>query len=267
MRAMGIAPSAPTYRVGKPYPPAFDIPRYPPTYSVPLFSKFSGNGSDESGPLQHINHYMIQCGDSAREDAFLCRQFSRSLSGPAFDWYCSLEPGSIQSWDQMVRAFTSRFATTTNRVRLADLAWAKQKPNESLLNRWRNLSIKSSHPVPEKEAVDLLVRSTTGKMRQMLTLANPSSYQELVDTVSRLGQAETDETSTSSFRPKKDFPKKNESKAVYAVKTNENKNEGADSSDEEARRVDNRQAQPAFRGNQNNRYPKTLEEQRNKKYS
>ena len=36
MRAMGIANDTPRYQVGKPYPPAFDIPRYPPTYSVPL---------------------------------------------------------------------------------------------------------------------------------------------------------------------------------------------------------------------------------------
>src|SRR5664279_4286586 len=36
MRAMGISNDTPRYQVGKPYPPAFDIPRYPPTY---LFSQ------------------------------------------------------------------------------------------------------------------------------------------------------------------------------------------------------------------------------------
>src|SRR5664279_2039219 len=141
MRAMGIANDTPRYQVGKPYPPAFDIPRYPPTYSVPLFTKFSGDGTNDLNPKQHINHYMIQCGDSARNPAFLCRQFSRSLSRPAFDWYCSLEPGSVRSWDHMVSLFIDRFATTTNQIRLADLAWMKPKPGESAMSyitRWRN---------------------------------------------------------------------------------------------------------------------------------
>ncbi|KAF3326981.1 hypothetical protein FCM35_KLT08611 [Carex littledalei] len=168
----------------------------------------------------------------------------------------SLEPGSIRSWDQMARAFINRFATASSPIRLADLAWAKQGPNETLLayiNRWRNMSNKSSHPIPEREAVDLLIRSTSGKMREMLIVANPNSYQDLVDTVSRLGQTDIEEKSSTSFKPRRDFPKKKESKTVYAVKTNKaNKieNSDSDSSDEEARQVDSQPAQPITRDNQ-----------------
>lgn len=80
--------------------------------------------------------------------------------------------------------------------------------------------------------------------------------------MSHIGHAKLDEPTALSSRKKNDFPIKNDSKVVYAVK-----NENVESSDEEARRVDNRQAPPKPCGNQNNRYPKTLDEQRNKKYS
>ncbi|XP_078160179.1 uncharacterized protein LOC144555652 [Carex rostrata] len=265
MRVMGIANDMPRYQVGKPYPPAFDIPRYPPTYFVPLFTKFSGDGINDLNPKQHINHYMIQCWDSARNPAFLCRQFSRSLSGPAFDWYCSLEPGSVRSWDHMVSLFIERFATTTNQVRLADLAWMKPKPGESAMSyiiRWRNMSVRASHSMPEKEAIEFIIRNLSGKMREWLSVANVSTYQELIDTVSRIGHAKLDKPAVSSSRQRNDFSRRNDAKAVYAVR-----DDGMKPSNEENRRVDNRPVPFNDRGNQGNRFPMTLDELKNKKYS
>lgn len=99
-------------------------------------------------------------------------------------------------------------------------------------------------------------------MREWLSVTNIRTYQELIDTVSRLGHAKLDEPTASSSRPRNNFPKRNESKAVYAVK-----NENPESSDEEMGRPNNRRTPSNPRGNQNNRYTATFEELKNKKYS
>lgn len=75
-----------------------------------------------------------------------------------------------------------------------------------------------------------------------------------------LGYAKLDELAALAPRPRNNFPKRNESKAVYAVKI-----ENPEPSDEEAGRADSRQVPFNPRGNQNNRYTGTLDELKNKK--
>jgi vacuolar-type H+-ATPase subunit I/STV1 len=164
----------------------------------------------------------------------------------------------------MVSLFMDRFATTTNQIRLADLAGMKPKPGEtamSYITRWRNMSVRASHSMPEKEAIELIIRNLSGKMKEWLSVANVNTYQELIDTVSRIGHAKLDEPATSS-RQRNDFPRRNDAKAVYAVR-----NDNMNPSNEENKRVDNRLTSSNGRDNRDNRFPVTLEERKNQKYS
>ena len=104
---------------GRPYPPHFDLVPYPKGYSVPRFKIFTGEGSKDMDPRQHISHFLVSCGNTTTTDALLLRQFR----GPAFQWYASLENESISTWRQMEDAFQAKFATISDRISVADLVW------------------------------------------------------------------------------------------------------------------------------------------------
>ena len=77
----------------KTYPPAYDQIPLPHKYKLPDFTKFSGQG--EVSTVEHINRFIMQCGEAANQDALRVRLFSMSLSGSAFTWYTTLLANSI----------------------------------------------------------------------------------------------------------------------------------------------------------------------------
>jgi len=86
----GIKPKVNTYSYRMPYPPAYDLIPLPNWYKVPDFTKFSGQ--DDTSTMEHVNRFIIQCGEAANRDELRVRLFSSSLSGSAFTWFISLPP-------------------------------------------------------------------------------------------------------------------------------------------------------------------------------
>ena len=50
-----------------PYPAAYDQLPLPHKYKLPDFTKFSGQG--EVSTVEHINRFIVQCGEAAQHDA------------------------------------------------------------------------------------------------------------------------------------------------------------------------------------------------------
>ena len=71
-----------------PYPPAYDQIPFPHKYKVPDFTKFPGQG--DVSTVEHINRFILQCGEAANQDPLRVRLFSLSLSGSAFAWFTTL---------------------------------------------------------------------------------------------------------------------------------------------------------------------------------
>jgi hypothetical protein len=59
----------------------YDQLPYSRGYRVPEFSKFSGE--DGKTTLEHINQFILQCGEDSANDALNLRMFPLSLSGTA----------------------------------------------------------------------------------------------------------------------------------------------------------------------------------------
>jgi len=78
----GIKPKVNTYSYRTPYPPAYDLIPLPNRYKVPDFTKFSGQ--DDTSTMEHVNRFIIQCGEAANRDELRFCLFSSSLSGSAF---------------------------------------------------------------------------------------------------------------------------------------------------------------------------------------
>ena len=81
------------------YPAAYDQIPFPHKYKIPDFTKFSGQG--DVSTVEHINKFIIQCGEAASNDALRVRLFSMSLSGSAFTWFTTLPANFILYWADM----------------------------------------------------------------------------------------------------------------------------------------------------------------------
>ena len=92
----GLKPNQQNLMYRTPYPAAYDQLPLPQKYKLPDFTKFSGQG--EVSTVEHINRFIIQCGEAAQHDALKVRLFSMSLSGSAFTWFTTLPANSIIYW-------------------------------------------------------------------------------------------------------------------------------------------------------------------------
>jgi len=72
----GIKPKVNTYSYRTLYPPVYDLIPLPNRYKVPHFTKFSGQ--DDTSTMEHVNRFIIQCGEAAKRDELRVRLFSSS---------------------------------------------------------------------------------------------------------------------------------------------------------------------------------------------
>ena len=92
----GIKLKVNNYSYRTPYPLAYDLILLPNRYKVQDFTKLSRQ--DYTSTMEHVNRFIIQCGEAAKSDELRVRVFSSSLSGSAFTWVISLPPNSVITW-------------------------------------------------------------------------------------------------------------------------------------------------------------------------
>jgi hypothetical protein len=97
---------------------------------VPDFTKLSGQ--DETSTIEHINCFIIQCGEAAATDALRVRLFSLSLSGSAFTWFTTLPVNSIIYWADLEKQFYKYFFAGMHEMKLTDLTSLRQRSDESV---------------------------------------------------------------------------------------------------------------------------------------
>jgi len=89
----GLKPKQQNLMYRTPNPTAYDQLPLPHKYKLPDFTMFSGQG--EVSTVEHINRYIVHCGEAAQHDALKVCLFSMSLSGSAFTWFTTLPANSI----------------------------------------------------------------------------------------------------------------------------------------------------------------------------
>ena len=73
----GLKPKQQNLMYRTPYPAAYDQLPLPHKYKLPDFTKFFGQG--EVSTVEHINRFIMQCGEAAQNDTLKVRLFSISL--------------------------------------------------------------------------------------------------------------------------------------------------------------------------------------------
>jgi len=80
--------------------------------------------------MEHVNRFIIQCGEAANRDELRVRLFSSSLSGSAFTWFISLPPNSVITWADLEKQFHKYFFFGVHEI--TDLFRPKQRNDESV---------------------------------------------------------------------------------------------------------------------------------------
>ena len=144
----------------------------PSGYQPPKFHQFDGRGD----PRQHIAHFVETCDSAGTRGDMLVKQFVRSLKDKDFDWYVSLQPQSIDSWDQLEKEFLNRFFSARRVVSFMELATARQRKDERVddyIERWKNLSYQCEESLKEETSVNMCIRGMRLNLQCLLQAKSP----------------------------------------------------------------------------------------------
>ena len=126
----GLKPKQQNLMYRTPYPAAYDQLSLPHKYKLPDFTKFYGQG--EVSTVEHINRFIVQCGEAAQHDTLKVRLFSMSLSGSAFTWFTTLPANSIIYWADLEKQFHQFFYSSIEEMKLTNLTNLRQTNDESV---------------------------------------------------------------------------------------------------------------------------------------
>jgi hypothetical protein len=115
----------------KPYPKFFDTIPYPWGFRIPDFMKFTGE--DSKTTYEHIGQFLAQVSDFGLNNMHKMRLFPLSLSGTTFNWFVSLPPNSVDTWECLEQKFHDYFYSRESELRLSHLVVVKQKANENVI--------------------------------------------------------------------------------------------------------------------------------------
>jgi hypothetical protein len=129
---------------------------FPKHCEIPKFDRYNG----KTDPIDHVREFRNMSLEFAHEDTYLMRLFPRNLGGQSMEWLSKITP-PINTFEELIKKFISQYSyNIQHQIMMLDLCKAKQKVGEpfiTFLQRWRRLFARYSHPVPEKENIDIFI--------------------------------------------------------------------------------------------------------------
>ena len=123
-----------------PYLAAYDQILFPHKYKIPDFTKFSGQR--DVSTVEHVNRFIMQCGEAGNQDALRVWLFSMSLSRSAFAWFTTLPAKSILYSADLEKQFHQFFYSGVCEIKLIDLTSLRQRNDETVaafIQRFRDV--------------------------------------------------------------------------------------------------------------------------------
>lgn len=163
----------------------------PASFRFPKITKYEPT----TDAVHHVQQYRQIADLYGYSDAIMCRTFSMSLGTVGLLWYGQLDQGSISDFDELARAFTSRFVTSIVQPKTIDaLINMKRGSDETLKDYiaryWETYSV--------VEGCDQRVAATSFKIGlndqsdlfQELTLRPPRHMDDLMATIDKFRELE-----------------------------------------------------------------------------
>ena len=102
---------------------------FPEDFKMPTLKQYDGEGN----PVNHLTTFQTWMTIRRASPNIKCQAFPLTLTDTAYEWFQSLKPGSISSYEQLKEEFLARFATARTRKKDVSYLWTiKQGKTESL---------------------------------------------------------------------------------------------------------------------------------------
>jgi hypothetical protein len=166
----------------KPYESWHDLVPFPSGWHLPKFRQFDGTGDAR----EHLVYFEAACGDTTNNAFLLLRQFSGSLTGPAFHWYSRLPVGSISTWAGMKEIFKKHFVAMKKDFSIVELSQVKQKHNESIddyVVRFRNSYVRLAREMHLEDAIEMCVNGMQQHWSLEVSRQKPKTFSALSSAV------------------------------------------------------------------------------------
>ena len=177
----------------------------PHKYKLPDFTKFSGQG--EVSTVEHINRFIIQCGEVALQDALKVHLFSMSLSGSAFTWFMTLPANSIIYWVDLEKQFHQFFYSGIEEMKLTDLTSLRQRNDESVaafIQRFRDVKNRCfSLVLSDQQLAEVALQGLLPHIKEKYASQEFYSISQMASRMT--GEARPYEQKRSNFQKKVNF--------------------------------------------------------------
>ena len=141
-------PLFPLELLGKPYLKEYEPPKFHP---------FDGrNGS----AMEHVSSFIHTIGPYIGDRKLRLREFAKSLVNRAYTWYTTLRPGSIKTWEEMMKRFYAKYYPGEDKVTFQSLQMMRQRPGEDpiqFIKGFEDVSLDCYGNHKEKELVETCI--------------------------------------------------------------------------------------------------------------
>jgi hypothetical protein len=146
------------------------------------FIRFTGE--DSRTTYEHISQFLTQVSDYRITDLHKIRLFPLSLLGTVFNWFVSIAPNSVETWEHLEQKFHESFYNRETKLRLSHLAAVRQKNNESTadyVRQFREARNKCySLTIGERDLAELAFAGLTTTVRDKLDGQDFTDFDQLL---------------------------------------------------------------------------------------
>ena len=81
--------------------------KLPKHFTQPTFTMYN----ERMDPVEHVSHFIQRLVVHSKSEPLICKVFPSNLAPVAIRWFDDLKEGSINSFEELTRAFGARFVT------------------------------------------------------------------------------------------------------------------------------------------------------------
>ncbi|XP_068304398.1 uncharacterized protein [Pyrus communis] len=122
----------------------------PREFSMPYFTSFNGDRDSE----RHLEHYQSAMILYRNYNDLMCMVFTTTLKGKAQDWFYTLPPQSIRSFNELSLVFTKEYSSYCSIKKKFDhLFNVKKNPKKSLRNYMKRFKTEKAKIVRYNDSI------------------------------------------------------------------------------------------------------------------
>ena len=153
---------------------------FPEDFKMPTLKQFDGEGN----PVSHLTSFQTWMSIRRASSSIKCQAFLLTLTDTAYDWFQSLKPGSISSYEQLKEEFLARFAIARTRKKDVSYLWTvKQGKTESLkkyIDRYTKSASKVEGFTESKAITNLCEGLQDGELLKSVVRKAPKTLAEFL---------------------------------------------------------------------------------------